>query len=219
MYLTGSTYVLFSIRCICTCYEVYLYFIINRNDLFKNGSTLFGQGDPEDIPDYYSTTGAVKLPKTDERVRLSGSERTMMLKFWDRNDDTRKHLKARYDAEMKRKSRNNRTPFEIWVPRGAPLTPLEREVQKGPPTFMNVYDTCTLNALLFRCMHVDDVQPDGSQNSGIAVEWQRDDGSGGLDFGMIQSIVQTSAYRGAELTMLLKVQWFRNVISGTICIC
>ena len=84
---------------------------------------------------------------------------------------------------------------------------------------MNVYDSCTLNGLLFRCMHVDDVQPDGSHNSGIAVEWQRDDGSGGLDFGMIQSIVQTSAYRGAELTMLLKVQWFRNVISGTICIC
>lgn len=190
-------------------------FHTNSNSAFMSGSTLWGRGDPTTIPDYYSKTGAVKLPRVDERELISPSERKMLLKFWDTADEDRKELKSRYDAEMKRRSRNNRPAFEIWTPRGVALNEKELRIQKGPPRFMNIYDTCTLNGLTFRCVHADDVEPDGSQNAGVAVGWEAKDGSSGIDFGVIQRIVRTCAYSGAEETVLLKVKFFKVILPGT----
>jgi hypothetical protein len=187
-----------------------------------NSSNMFGKNgkvDPLSNPDYFSTSGVVRVPKKSDSERLNRSDRKLLLEFWDTAGGARTELKGRYDNEMKSiRRRRNRPSFEIWIPRAgtAPLTMKELLIQKGPPKVMTVYDSVRLNGLMFRTVDADDMQMDGSQMSGISLQWEDEQtGRTGRDFGLIQRIGKSSeSSDGSDPMFLVKAKFFKVVKQG-----
>jgi hypothetical protein len=186
----------------------------NRNDVRHNRSTLFGKGDPTELPGYYVRTPVITLPKKFEVCRLTPSDAKKIQHFWELNDDDVRSLKERYVNDVRRLRRSRRPSFRNWVPINGPaLTGKELRIQRGAVRNVKVFDSADLNSLLFRAVD-SEVGSQRHQNAGVIAMWIDHNGAARDTYGMILSILQAQPYEGADGVVLTEMHWLETVHTG-----
>ena len=190
----------------------------NRNDVRHNRSTLFGKGDPTELPGYYVRTPVITLPEKFEVCTLTPADAKTIQHFWELNDDDVGSLKERYSNDVKRLRRSRRPSFKKWVPINGPvLTWKEQLIQRGAVRKVKVFNSADLNGLLFRAVDAE-VGTQRHQNAGVIAMWTDHNGAARDTYGMILSILKAQPYEGADGVVLLEMHWLETVHTGTVCV-
>lgn len=191
----------------------------NRNDAKHNRSTLFGKGDPTELPAYYVRTPVITLPKKFEVCTLTPADAKKIQHFWESNDDNVRSLMERYSNDVRRLRRHRRPSFRNWVPNNGPaLTGTELRIQRGAVRNVKVFESADLNSFVFRAVD-SEVGNQRHQNAGVIAMWTDHNGAPRDTYGMILSIMQAQPYEGADSVVLIEVHWLETMHTGIQFVC